>query len=198
MRHCSIQLIALFFSTTFAVAQLPKDDTKANVDPREFESLANHFIEALQNEDIVAFSQCWTSIPQMEQMMSTAKNVQQRDRDMLKPYFQERNKHIAFAYGVLVEQFKKQGKLADLKLVSVEIPGGIRERDGIRKVSTLELKVKLGDTETLINLDDGFEYQKLWYMADSPRYMKVLPNSREIQLLSPSALRIAEPKKPQQ
>ncbi len=171
-------------SSTLVLAQPPMADTKAEADPKEFEPLANHFIDALQREDIVAFSQCWISIPQMEQMMSTAKNVQQRDREMLKPYFQERNKNIAFAYGVLVEQFKKQGKLADLKLVSLEIPGGVHERDGIRKVSTINLKVKLGETETLINLDDGFEYQKLWYNTDSPRYMKV-PNSPEIRLQLP-------------
>lgn len=180
MRFRYLFCIAFILAPSFAFAEPPSADSK------EFEPLANQLIDALQREDIVAFSQCWISIPQMEKLVSTITDPKiQKDRDKLKPYFEERNRQIAFGYGVLIEELKKQGKLADLKFVAVEVPG-IREEFGVRKISSIKIAIKLGVRDFKIAIDDGFEYQKLWYFSDKPMYLEDVPSMSQIRLQQPN------------
>lgn len=159
---------ALVLITALAAAENPPVNTK------QFEPLANQLIDALQREDIVAYSQCWLSVAQAQEFARQVNKPEAiKEAQEIKPDYDERNRHVAHSFKCLIEAFKKQGNLADLKLVRVGLPRKIYENDGVRSFVELEIAVKLGDTESVIDTGFGVEYQNQWYFISQATHLNV-------------------------
>ncbi len=135
--------------------------------------LGQRFVDALKEENIVAFGQCWlpagmmpvmlgqlqlppdVPMPTPEQMKSAMSGMVPRDRE------------IADDFPKVMEAFR--GISADLSgMELVSITADIGERDGVKQTSSFDLTVRM-DEETTIQfyLDDGMMVNGVWYVTDT-------------------------------
>ena len=133
--------------------------------------LGQRFVDALKEEDIVAFGQCWLPAGMMPVMLSqlppdvpmpTPEQIKSGMAGMV-----PRDREIADDFPKVMETFR--GISADLSgMELVSITAEIGERDGVKQTSSFDLTIRM-DEETTIQfyLDDGMMFNGVWYVTDT-------------------------------
>lgn len=170
-----------------AVLLLFAADPQKTDDP-PFQDLGKQFVESLRSEDVVAYSQCWSSFRRLKVLAQKIEVPPEHEaevpsHDVMKTYMEARNRHVAYAFEKLVETFRATGDLKRLQLVSIE--AHVVERVGFRSASMFHLTVALGETHFRIGIDDGLEADGTWYFQDTALEMTNLSTRERISLRSP-------------
>ena len=145
--------------------------------------LGEQFVEAIRNKDIVAYSQCWVSYRRLVAIVRSAGDKlppeAKEELARMKPYYVDRNRHVAHSFDVLVEHLSRGGDLAALRLVAIE--GRVKERHGMRAISTVHVTLGIGDARYEVGIDDAIEDDGSWFFSDKPMSL-TLPGGGRVSL----------------
>ncbi len=192
MRTAVAALLVLSGLLSMAVAEA-RDEAKAD----SFRDLGEQFVNALKNEDVVEFSQCWMSFRRLKAVALAAKlDIPEEQLEAMKKYFEDRNQHVVYAFNVLTKMLKKEGDLEQLTLVKVS--GKISEKNGMRQTSMFYIVLSLGATKFQVDIDDGFEENGAWYFSDKPLYVRNLSTDKLTHLQEPDRQADEKRKRPAQ
>jgi hypothetical protein len=140
-----------------------------------YDELGQALLSAVQQDDIVAFSGCWMSHRQSLHLNEKyGKPIDAETKAKLFRYNRVVNRAVAKAFKDLQEIVKSSGiKPTELELKSIEAHGlreltGIEKVGSVKKVGGFDLVFTAGETEFTLEIDDGVQYDGLWYFTDAP------------------------------
>lgn len=137
------------------------------------ESLKN----AIVAEDIVAYSQCWTSARQgIELLKSLGVEIPAEEIQEMRKYGAKRNQNIAKSFyqiQKLITDRKIDRKTIQLKSCKAQ---GVRKektpKGNLQSANSFTMELTVGDEVWKMTIDDGALLNGLWYFSDSPISLK--------------------------
>jgi len=158
-----------------------KDDTSG------VGKLCEELVEAVRNDDIVAYAHCWLPQSAIDQYLNSPppgfppmppKDKLDEIRPKMKQYFLKRNQVVANSFHALRKQLKKLNPdVSKIRLASVKPQFEIQ--DGINTVTMCNLVIQVDEKQTLeFVIDDAFQVYGRWYFTDKP--MGSFPNRRDV------------------
>lgn len=135
--------------------------------------LGEALVRALAENDVVAYSQCWTSSRRMlVRMNEIGVDLPTKELQKMREYNTLRNRSI-------LESFRKIQSLIEMRKIdrkSIRLksckPQNVREKKApkavVKQAGSFEVVMSVGDEDWELEIDDGVVDNQMWYFADAP------------------------------
>ncbi len=137
--------------------------------------LANRFVQALKDNNIVGYSQCWVSGALFCDVNASIYQLTDEDLAHMKKYYLQRDREIAAFFSALrVELGRLAGDLSRISLDSVSVSDlkEVRNKRGDiqRALGDIVVRIRIDSKRVVhLDLDDGADIGGHWYFSDSPK-----------------------------